>query len=236
MRDGLDAELAVDAPGKHRRVHTRARDGIIRNSNGRNARCLQLTHPDKEFICISGLRRVKLDSDGLPSGFQRIKKRTERNFHRLDAGLFAFLVNLTRTVRKCRTKRTDMLRRRTAAAADNRDAIAHDRGKTCAEILRSALIECTSVDNDRMPRIRHEGKRQGRRPKMMNQFPHLPHAIYTVKTDGINRSALCRLMNQILGEASVTCIAAGQRRERGQDEGMGAYAFDVCCRLDQALN
>ena len=64
MRDRLKAEAALHTSRKHRCIHACARDGVVRNRDGMNTRCLKFACPRHEFIRIAGLGWIEFDGDG----------------------------------------------------------------------------------------------------------------------------------------------------------------------------
>ena len=83
VRNRLDPELTVNTRRKHRRIHTRPRDGVIRNRNGIDPRLAQLTRPTEKFLRVTGLRWVELYSDDFPAIPQGGEKGTLRLYDRL---------------------------------------------------------------------------------------------------------------------------------------------------------
>ena len=171
VRDRLNPEAAPDAPREHRCIHARARDGIVSNRDGMNARRLKFPCTCHEFIRIAGIRRIEFDRDGNFPCLQRLKERAARG--REFRAFLPHTFPLRRSPAfKCLTQRSDVLRCRAAAAAGNRDTLAHDSGKAFPKVVRRTLIEGAPIDDDRMPCVRHKRKRQGACADEVHEFLH----------------------------------------------------------------
>ena len=128
-----------------------------------------------------------------------------------------------------------MIRRRTAAAADDGYTVTYDGGKPLAKIIRCALIKGTPINDDRMACIGHERERQGACAEEMHEFLHRLDAADTVEANSVNVAALHSHTNKFLNEETVARIAAGEGREGCQDECIRTDLLDVCRCLDQPL-
>ena len=236
VRNRLDPELTMDTRRKHRRIHTRPRDGVIRNRNRIDPRLAQLTRPTEKFLRVTGLRRVKLYSNDFPAIPQSGEKGALRLYDRL---LLSDCLHISShcALRPERCAESANMRRcRAAAAAEDGDTVLHECRQCLSKILRCTLIEGAPIDDHRMPRVRHQRERQRHRLEMMQQFLHLTYAVDTVEADGINLSALCHGADEILRKEAVARIAPRKCRKGNLHKGMRACRLDIGGRFRQPLS
>ena len=113
-----------------------------------------------------------------------------------------------------------MLRRCTAAAAQNAHALGGKAAQLPGKILRLALIAHLCPRHHRVARIGHDRKGQSRIPQLLHQCPHRARGRYTVQAHGIHHAALRHAAHKFGAVTALAGVAVRQHRKGYQYKGL----------------
>ena len=113
-----------------------------------------------------------------------------------------------------------MLRRCTAAAAQNAHALTGKAAQLPGKILRLALIAHLCPRHHRVACIGHDRKGQSRIPQLLHQCPHRTRGRYAVQAYGIHHAALRHAAHKFGAVTALAGVAVRQHRKGYQYKGL----------------